>query len=155
MPQPPTLRFVPSAAQRISWCLQDARSNGSTHKGRLSPALVSRFDMVTCYSSSNSDDVESEDRLVEYILDLSPGKAELDDRDRASLKRCLEEHLRRAASTAAPKPSKQASLMLQKYYMVMSCVSNIQHRDMQCNGHNFADHVAQPSAETCTAQRCT
>lgn len=61
---------------------------------------------------------------MKHILDLSPGEAAPDDQDRASLKKCLEEHLQRAASTAAPKPSKQASLMLQKYYMVMSCIAN-------------------------------
>ena len=65
---------------------------------------------------------------MKHILDLSPGEAASDDQDRASLKRCLEEHLRRATSTAAPRPSKQALLMLQNYYMVMSCISAMQHR---------------------------
>ncbi len=110
------------ATSHMSWCLQDPRSNGSASKGRLSPALVSQFDLVTCYSSSSSSngDGDFEERLVKHLLDLSPEDSETDSQDRASLTRCLQEHLRKAANIAAPKPSKQASLMLQNYYPVTS-----------------------------------
>ncbi len=57
---------------------------------------------------------------MKHLLDLSPKEAAPDSQDRASLKRCLEEHLRRAASVAAPKASQQPSLMLQNYYLVTS-----------------------------------
>ena len=130
----------------LTWGLQDPRSSGSAQKGRLSPALVSQFDMVTCYSSSSSSSIgggEFEDHLVKHILDLSPGEAASDDQDRASLKRCLEEHLRRAASCAAPKHSKQAVLLLQNYYMVMSCIFDIQHRLCKTVLRTAARHAKQ------------
>ena len=57
---------------------------------------------------------------MKHLLDLSPEDSAPDSQERESLKRCLEEHLRRAASVAAPKPSEQASLMLQNYYQVTS-----------------------------------
>ena len=101
----------------MCWRLQDARCTGSANKGGLLPALVSHFDLVTSFSSSRGGDFE--EQLVRHLLDLSPVETAHHSQDRASLKRCLEEHLRRAASTAAPKPSAQALLMMQYYYLVI------------------------------------
>lgn len=96
--------------------MQDVRSTGGANKGRLPPVLISHFDLTACYSCSRN--VEFEERLVKHLLELSPGGAPSDTKDRASLKKCLEEHLRRAASLPQPKLSREASFLLQRYYLV-------------------------------------
>lgn len=95
--------------------LQDARSSGASCKARLPPALLMQFDLITRYSSAAGG---FEEQLARQLLEDAPDEASADSLDRAGLKTCLQEHLRLAAGTAAPKLSTPATMMLQGYYAV-------------------------------------
>lgn len=126
----PTVIF----AQHVkSVALQDARSTKAASKGRLLPALLSHFDVAASYSADSSAEGFKE-RLIRHLLDWQSEGVPAESADRASLRACLEEHLRRAACLTAPELSKKAAVTLKGYYLVSHLMQHPGTNVHQLNG---------------------